>query len=83
MLHNEGLYFESVSTSTKKHFKVSFPYDAYLGLNWDEEELKAMKTYEESDYISDKLLMLALIASKIETKPKPKKEKVTDGVKET
>lgn len=78
MFHNAGLYFESVTTNTKKHFKVSFPFDAYLALNWDEDELEALHKYEESEFISDKLLMLALIASKIESKPKVKKEAAED-----
>ena len=77
--HNSGLYFESVSTDTKKHFKVSFPYDIYFSLKWDEDELEALQAYEKSDNISDKLLMLALIASKIEARTPLQKERVTDG----
>lgn len=68
--NNEGLYFESTSGANKKHFKVSFPIHAYLGLKWDSDELEALHKYEASEYISDKLLMLALIASKLESKPK-------------
>lgn len=80
--HNEGLYFESVTGASKKHFKVSFPFDAYLSLKWDEEELKALRAFEDSEFISDKLLMLAMIAAKLESKPKPMKE-VVHGTKET
>lgn len=72
--HNSGLYFESVTANEKKHFKISFPIDIYLSLNWAEEEREALMEYDKSEFISDKLLMLALIASKIEAKPKPNKE---------
>lgn len=82
MFHSEGLYFETTTSSTKKHFKVSFPFDAYLALRWDDKELKKLRKYEESEYICDKLLMLALIAEKIERKPIMKKVR-KDGTQKT
>lgn len=74
MYQNDGLTFQSETTNRGKTFKISFPIDAYLGLNWDKDELEKLHKYEASEYISDKLLMLALIGAKLELKPKEEAE---------
>jgi hypothetical protein len=64
--HNQGLYFETKTTSTKKIFKVSFPIDALLSLRWNEKELKKLNKLDQSDNVADKLEMMSLIARKLE-----------------
>ncbi len=61
-----GMYFESRSTNTKKHFKFSFPYDVLFSLRWDKKEQKLLQKYDKSPLISSQLKMLAMIAEKME-----------------
>ena len=64
-----GMYFESESTSTKKKFKISFPYDLLFTIKWDEKkELPKLQKLDKSEKVSDQLKMLAMIAEKAEAR---------------
>lgn len=60
------MYFDTQNGATKKIFKVTFPHEVVYQMTWDLGETGKLKEYEESDKISDKLLMLAMIAKKVE-----------------
>lgn len=62
------VYFESRANDTKKIFTIKFPIDVLLGINWDKEEQKLLKTYDQSVLVADKLRMLTMITEKIESK---------------
>lgn len=69
-VQNNSMYFETTSTTTKKHFKVSFPIDVILTMRWDKEEIEQLTKYDKSELVSDKLKMMAMYAKKLEDKEK-------------
>lgn len=60
------MYFTSDAGPTKKIFKLTLPHEIVYSMKWDLGEVGKLKEYEVSDKISDKLLMLAMIAKKVE-----------------
>lgn len=65
-LRKDSMYFTSESGLTKKIFKVTIPHNVIYSMKWNPVEVGDLKKYEESQKISDKLLMLAMIAKKVE-----------------
>ncbi len=65
-LDEAGMYFESRSTPTKKHFKFSFPYDVLFSIKWSAKEQKTLQKLDKEQVISAQLKMLAMIAEKME-----------------
>jgi hypothetical protein len=64
--HDSQMYFDTKATDNKKIFTIKFPIDALLSMRWDEKQLKKLNKYDKSSKVSDKLLMLAMIAVKLE-----------------
>lgn len=62
------MYFDSKATDTKKIFTIKFPYEVIFSLKWPKEDMDLLNIYENSDLISEKLTMLAMIAHKIEAR---------------
>lgn len=65
-LRHDSMYFTTQNGATKKIFKVTFPHEVVYGMEWNMTEVETLKKYEDSKKISDKLLMLAMIAKKVE-----------------
>lgn len=65
-LRKDSMYFDTQNGATKKIFKLTLPHEVVYTMKWDAVEVGTLKKYEESDKISDKLLMLAMIAKKVE-----------------
>jgi hypothetical protein len=64
--YDSSMHFETKATSTKKVFTIKFPIDLLLSLKWDEEELKVLQELDDSTKVSDKLIMLSMIAKQQE-----------------
>lgn len=66
-LRKDSMYFDTQNGETKKIFTIKFPHELIYSLKWDLGQVEKLKKYEESENISDKLLMLSMIAEKVES----------------